>query len=140
MSEFLEDPFENKEKSEKIVSPKKTYKTASLGKRFVNVLIDGIAISIIGGLLFSSTDNMFISGLISISYYIYLEHTRGQTLGKMLTNTKVIGTDGQQPELAMIALRTLIRFIPIEWISFFLAGDETGWHDRWTDTRVVEVQ
>lgn len=142
MAEHFEDPFENKPEAEQKVSsgsPNTSYKKASLGKRLVNVVVDGMAISLIGGLLFSTTENMFVSGLITIAYYIYLEHTRGQTLGKMLTNTKVIGADGSKPELSMIALRTLVRFIPIEWISFFLTDDETGWHDRWSETRVVEI-
>lgn len=143
MAEKFEDPFENNDDQTED-SPKTAlingYKNATLGKRFVNVVIDGIAVSVIIGILFSSTDNLFISNLVAFIYYIYMEHSRGQTLGKMLTNTKVISTDGKQPELPMIILRTLIRIIPIEWISFLISDDQTGWHDRWTNTRVVELE
>jgi len=142
MPEHFEDPFEN-QKQEPEVSAETPlddkFQNASLGKRFINVLIDGMVISGISSLLVFNTSNFFLANFVYFAYYIYMENSRGQTLGKMLTGTKVVTNEGEQPELSMIALRTLIRIIPIEWISFFLADDNTGWHDRWTQTRVVEI-
>ncbi|CAN0592803.1 unnamed protein product, partial [Laminaria digitata] len=35
--------------------------------------------------------------------------------------------------------RTAARFVPFEAFSF-LGGDATGWHDRWSNTRVVRLR
>ena len=141
MAEHFEDPFDKNEGEPKVSfdANGNALSNASLGKRFVNVLVDGFAIGAIGALLSMNTGSFFWGNLIYFAYYIYLENSKGQTLGKMLTKTKVVNQDGSKPELAMIILRTLLRFIPILWISFLITDDKTGWHDRWTKTRVVEI-
>ena len=67
------------------------------------------------------------------------ETITGRTLGKYITNTKVLTEDGQKPEADKILYRTLSRMIPFEAFSFL--GDEgRGWHDSLAKTVVVDVK
>ena len=43
--------------------------------------------------------------------------------------------NGSKPNLLTIVIRTLIRFVPFEYLSF---GFGIWWHDQWTKTRVVK--
>lgn len=80
---------------------------------------------------------MILIYLAPVIYYILMEHFLGKTLGKYLTNTRVIGKFGQKPSLAQIIGRSFSRFIPFEAFSF-LGGNGYGWHDSLTNTRVIE--
>ena len=70
-----------------------------IGIRFVSLVIDSLIISIIFGVLGSilgagmMRQGSWSVGLLSfafyIAYYTYLEGTRGQTIGKMITKIKV---------------------------------------------------
>jgi uncharacterized RDD family membrane protein YckC len=134
------------------------YKTASKGKRFVNYLIDLIFLLIfsyffgmtLGILLlyvspeslsiFEEDNNLvnyllgFIAGMI---YYASLEGLTGRTLAKFITKTKVITENGEEPDFKTILIRSLCRFVPFEALSFL--GEDTGWHDRWSKTMVVDI-
>lgn len=129
---------------------------ASGGIRFANYLIDLVAyflmsllIGIFLGLIailtnsdISWLDNMgklteyFLGFVIMSSYYIFFEALFGQTLGKMITKTKVVDENGDKPSFERIMTRTLCRFIPFEAFSF-LSSNAVGWHDSLSKTRVV---
>lgn len=71
-------------------------------------------------------------------YYTGSEYFfKGKTLGKMLTNTKVVTVDGDIPVFKIILFRSLARFIPFEIFSFFWLKNG-GWHDQFSKTIVVE--
>lgn len=121
---------------------------ASKGQRFVNLLIDGIIVSIVQGIIKGvmsfnvfSPAYLISSSLISLAiyfaYYTLLESTKGQTVGKMITNTKVVRSeDYGQITAGEAALRTLVRMLSLlDAISFLF---DYPWHDRWTKTRVVK--
>jgi len=134
----------------------KANQTVSGGLRFANYIIDFIAylvLSLLVGmflgfiLLVTGTDaswldnmNMitqyFLAFIIMSSYYILFEGIFGQTLGKMITGTKVVTENGEKPSLDKIMTRTLCRFIPFEAFSFLGPG-AIGWHDSLSKTRVV---
>ncbi len=63
----------------------------------------------------------------------------GQTLGKLITRYKVVDRSGAPPSLKQILLRTLIRFVPFEFLSVFSAARSGMWHDQWSRTIVVKV-
>jgi uncharacterized RDD family membrane protein YckC len=134
---------------------------ASKGKRFANFIIDYIGQLIIGGAIgiamaiiseitgdyeyVAWIDTMGTLGeyalgiVILIVYYMVFETITGRTLGKYITNTKVLTEDGQKPEADKILYRTLSRMIPFEAFSFL--GDEgRGWHDSIAKTVVVDVK
>jgi uncharacterized RDD family membrane protein YckC len=134
---------------------------ASKSKRFANFIIDYIGQLIIGGAIgiamaiiseitgdyeyVAWIDTMGTLGeyalgiVILIVYYMVFETITGRTLGKYITNTKVLTEDGQKPEADKILYRTLSRMIPFEAFSFL--GDEgRGWHDSIAKTVVVDVK
>lgn len=78
---------------------------------------------------------LFILGL-HVMYYFLFETLTGRTPGKMLCQTRVMRLDGEDPTAGTALLRTLVRFVPFEPVSF-LGALNAGWHDRWTGTCVV---
>ena len=69
-------------------------------------------------------------------YYILFESMYGQTPGKMVTDSIVVNSNGEQPSQKSIILRTAARYIPFEGLSC-LGVPSWGWHDRWTETYVI---
>ncbi|HUW17819.1 MAG TPA: RDD family protein [Sedimentisphaerales bacterium] len=79
----------------------------------------------------------FLLGLALVfSYYFVFESSWQRTPAKFVTGTKVITADGRKPALSTIALRTLVRFVPFEALSF-LSERAYGWHDKWSGTYVI---
>ena len=75
---------------------------------------------------------------VRMLYYTTFEGLSGRTLGKLVTGTKVIAANGDKPAWKQIALRSLVRFVPFDGLSFL--GSDYGWHDRWSGTRVVRAR
>jgi uncharacterized RDD family membrane protein YckC len=134
-------------------------KTAGLGTRFLNFIIDWIIIYLItvvfGFLLgvivaMNSPQSIFfifkyglfiemsVHIFIGLVYYTILEYTTGRSIAKFLTATKVVSCKGEKPALSFVLLRSLCRYIPFEWLSFF-GTSKTGWHDRFSKTRVINT-
>ena len=55
----------------------------------------------------------------------------------MITGTIVIDKNGNKPGFRAILIRTLIRFIPIDTLTF-LGNSGRGWHDSFSNTYVVK--
>lgn len=130
-------------------------------QRFANYIIDGIAfyvIIFIVGLIFGllavagidgpmvwlvENEGSSSMGLISIVLYLlyyFIFETFGQrTLGKFITGTKVVLSDGSKPSVKDIALRCLCRIIPFDAFSF-IADRSRGWHDSLAKTYVIDVK
>jgi uncharacterized RDD family membrane protein YckC len=134
---------------------------ASLGLRFVNNLIDSIILNWVPTLLlyffgqiifyvgyedlynllvnFTEDNfvlNILISVLITVFYYYLMEfYNNGRTIGKYITGTMAVSLSGEMSSI-QIWKRTLSRLIPFDALSFF---GENGWHDSWSDTRVVKI-
>jgi uncharacterized RDD family membrane protein YckC len=131
-------------------------------KRFFNCLLDGIFFSLffyalimifvmVYGVISFLTGNDYSQMLgeeagmmIYLTYYIgYLayfvtfEHYFGKTLGKMVTNTKVVMLDGAKPPLIKLIMRSFARLIPFDFLSY-LSVNPRGWHDTISDTIVID--
>ena len=113
---------------------------ASPGLRFVNLLVDYIAFlmlaalcGVVGALVGMRMQPLIVYPLL-VGFYLFFEGVLNATPGKMLTRTRVVSIDGGKPSFGQVFARTLVRFVPFEAFSF-LGG--SGWHDRWTKTRVV---
>ena len=142
LNEFTEPPFQY----------------AGAGQRFLNYVIDTIAFYILY-LIFLSIMGFFMMDMFSrgasenlgliialmtyglaifimLAYYTLLEGSNGKTLGKLITKTRVVTEDGQPISYGKAFIRTLIRFIPFEFLSGF--SGTTMWHDQWTKTMVVK--
>ncbi len=133
---------------------------APKGKRFLNYIIDfiikmiiGVGVGILIGIISNLTDNYglydffiesesrladYIFGfIITFIYYNIFETLTSRTIGKYITQTKVVLIDGSKPKFDEILIRTLCRFIPFNAFSFL--GDGRGWHDSLSKTYVVDV-
>ena len=132
---------------------------ATRGIRFVNYIIDSIIFHVLIlflgfflGMLYSigiEAPLRLISYLevnyaskylfISVLYFIYIfsiEYlTKGRSIGKFITKTRVVSIDGTVPTQKDFLIRSLSRLVPFEAVSFLIGND--GWHDSWSDTRVV---
>lgn len=74
--------------------------------------------------------------IISVLQVLVFEQLFGQSVGKMITRTKVVTEKGDKPSLGQIIVRNLARLIPLEAFSF-LAKNPVGWHDSLSKTLVV---
>ena len=94
-----------------------------IGIRFVSLVIDSLIISALFGALVSILGMGAMRhgmipwtwGLLSfalyIAYYTYLEGTRGQTIGKMITKIKVVREDGSPIDMNQAFTRNILRVI-----------------------------
>lgn len=116
--------------------------TLSAPRRLLNFIIDNIFICFfqyVLAILFIR--NMYVYYLVSIacfsSYYILLEYYFQRTVGKFMTDSLVVNEYGERPDLTAICLRTAIRIIPFEAISFLWSDENRWWHDQWAGTYVI---
>jgi uncharacterized RDD family membrane protein YckC len=141
------------------VGKSKSYQPYSVGtgKRFANHVIDVIFVSISSLVVVAVVSNYvlvfnpdyfeeyigppwwvyFIILMVTIFYYAVMEAGYGRTIGKLITGTHVVDSHGKRPSAVAIFKRTLIRFIPFDAFSY-LGDDARGWHDKWSDTWVVQ--
>ena len=127
--------------------------TASSGKRLANYIIDGIIVYILNigtsvvylGIVFETVGdpvsqaigNFFVSIATAVLYYTALEASTGKTIGKYVTNTRVVSEDGAPLTTGNVLIRSLCRYIPFEQFSF-LGSRTIGWHDSISKTRVID--
>ncbi|MEO1515891.1 MAG: RDD family protein [Bacteroidota bacterium] len=133
-------------------------------KRFLNFFIDyfiggsllGIIVGALIGLLLSLTNqqailDFYLSSMICkflltlsiiIGYYTICEYYfEGKTIGKLITQTRVVSCDGKPLLFRQVLLRSIARFLPFETISVLLGQQSKGgWHDQISKTMVVEEQ
>ncbi|MFL0683824.1 MAG: RDD family protein [Algoriphagus aquaeductus] len=70
-------------------------------------------------------------------YYFFFEFAFGKTIGKMITKTKVVSeASNSRPSIAQILIRTLVRIIPIYFLSHFFIGK--GLHDHFSKTILIK--
>lgn len=133
-------------------------KTAGISKRFVNYIIDSIAISIlyllilyVVGIIFIKTnpeilnfllnDSQYLNYLLFIfvmlGYYFLFESFTGRTIGKYITKTSVVDKEGGKPVVKIVFVRTICRLIPFELLSYLGEG-KLGWHDTLSGTTTID--
>lgn len=132
---------------------------AGKGKRFLNWMIDRIAcfgLTLVAGVgigllhaagirapyeLLMATEKLgeyAIGYFVAVIYYILMEGAFGLTLGKLITGTRVVNGIGMKPGWRAIIGRSFARIVPFDPFSFL--GNDGGWHDRWSETRVVDIR
>ena len=136
---------------------------AGLGYRFANYLIDFafsiiiiwililivvVLLSIIKG---TSTDESFdyisnlnplVDRILTLLLYAFImflteKLSNGRSLGKLITGTKVVKSDGSELTTDDLLKRNFSRAVPFDQLSFL---GSNGWHDKWSDTNVVRVK
>lgn len=135
------------------------YNKASLGVRLANNFLDLVVLYIVNYLFstisnllyevtsieffyFYSNGNMLWQILIGnfnycLYYFLMENYLEGRTVAKYITGTKVISTDGTKPSTRQIMYRSLSRIVPFDGLSFL---GENGWHDKWSETRVINLK
>jgi uncharacterized RDD family membrane protein YckC len=128
---------------ERVFKMKRPVDNLSMSKRFINLLVDSLVISLIQypigylNMLNPSWTFILLAVLIYFLYYILFEFYLQRTIGKFITGSIVVNEYGDRPDFKMICLRTVIRIIPFEFISYFGQDENRWWHDRWTRTYVI---
>ena len=113
----------------------------SNGLRIANFIIDLFVLNAVAIVLavFDDWSSVTLTELLLVSlfpaYYIISEYYFQQTIGKFFTQSIVINEYGDKPDFKTIVVRTFIRIVPFEPLSFL--GEKRGWHDKWTNTYVI---
>jgi len=131
-----------------------SYDYAGSGQRFFNYLIDMVAfyalmflvgivlgLATVAGVAEAGSSSYVILSYafafgVFVLYYTLLEGSKGKTLGKLITRTKVLTEDLEPITYKQAFVRSICRFVPFEPLSAFFGI--TMWHDQWTKTIVVK--
>ncbi len=131
-------------------------------KRFANFLIDYVILLLLVGIFFIIAElvsptttyedeySVNRSGfalleniLYSIIYAVYMALfeivTKGRSIGKLITGTKVVNEDGTSINAGTAFKRGFSRAVPFEIFSA-LGSPCYPWHDKWTNTYVVDIK
>lgn len=129
---------------------------ASQGRRLANLFIDSVVywiimliIGFIEGLIFGFfrlpkelikpvSYTIAIVGLLA--YYIIFEAAFGQTIGKMVSKTRVVANTGKKASVSQVIVRSFSRFIPFDYLSLAVEANPIGWHDSIAKTYVVRTK
>lgn len=87
-----------------------------------------------------SNINSFLDRLITAFFYALFMYfteviTKGRSLGKLITGTMVVNENGGLPTGNDLLKRNFSRIVPFDALSFL---GSNGWHDSWSDTKVVK--
>ena len=112
--------------------------------RLINLVIDLVSISLIMEITFRleyTFDYPTVFKAIRLflvmgGYYFLLEYFTGQTVGKLITGTKVVGIKGSKPPFHKLLVRTACRYVPIDLVLPLMGADVPIWHDSKSGTKV----
>lgn len=139
----------NKANAEKIQKQKVDSNIVGSGTRFLHFIIDwvvwiiiSLVLSFIIELLFDP-NNLDLYQIVAyilflvvfIGYYALMELKYQKTIGKFITKTHVVKTDGTKPDTSDIISRTFCRLIPFDRLSFLFV--KNGIHDYLSKTKVI---
>lgn len=136
---------------------------AGLGYRFANYCIDFIfsifliwvfiAIVILFLYIVNGIDsdesfdylanlNPLVDRIMTLLLYAFImflteKFSKGRSLGKLITGTKVVKSDGSDLTTDDLLKRNFSRAVPFDQLSFL---GSNGWHDKWSDTNVVRIK
>jgi len=113
-----------------------TLQYQGVGIRFVSLLIDSIVLGLLLGVLGSILGIGDLSGtaewgvgllyfIIYLAYFTFLEGSKGQTIGKMVTRIKVVREDGGNIDMNQAFMRNLLRII--DGLLAYLVGAVLIW-------------
>ncbi|MFN3528628.1 MAG: RDD family protein [Bacteroidia bacterium] len=81
---------------------------------------------------------LLLNIVFGTAFYVLFETVFGASPGKLFTRTRTVNVEGDRASFGQIFKRTLIRYVPFEAFSFFNV-DTVGWHDEWSNTRVIKL-
>ena len=133
--------------------PSEALEPAPRWRRLANLLLDFVGMILTAmffGLLLGAASatihidmaqytGRFFGWTVVFLYYVVSESLFGRTLGKLVTDTRVVTESGGRPAFWQILARSIYRFVPFEPFSLF-NRHSIAWHDRWSKTRVVRTR
>ena len=112
--------------------------------RLFNFLIDSFfflilvfALTLLMKSYLSKEDLYPIFIVIYYLYYLVCEFLLGQTIGKYITQTKVVGSNDLPPSFWNVLVRTLLRMVPFDFISYIVYSQ--GIHDKFSKTKLIKL-
>lgn len=112
--------------------------------RLLNFLIDSfvflilvIVLTLILKSFISRTNLYWFFIVFYYFYYLILEGVFSQTVGKLVTKTKVVDLNGEKASFFKIFFRTLLRILPFDSISFVFSSH--GFHDKFSKTKLIKI-
>jgi len=152
------NPYAPPQTSLDIVEGPSAWQPASRWQRFANLIVDTVGyvfltfvvIVLIGVVNFEfaeavasedgdAAEATYIVYVLSrMAYYFGFEALFGWTPAKLLTRTRVVKADGSPLTWPRAIVRTLLRFVPFEMVTF-LGHFSAGLHDQASGTRVVRI-
>lgn len=86
--------------------------------------------------------NPLVDRVMTVLLYAFImflteKLSKGRSLGKLITGTKVVKSDGSELTTDDLLKRNFSRAVPFDPLSFF---GNNGWHDKWSDTNVVRIK
>ena len=107
----------------------------------INSIIFFIIVIVFSILLKEYVERQNLKYLMILLYYLYyfiLELTIGQTIGKMVTKTRVVNSNNsEKPNFTKIFIRTISRLIPIDFLSYLFSSN--GIHDILSKTELKKI-
>ena len=98
-----------------------------VARRVVAILIDliliGVVTSVLGSVLARvglAAVGSLLALVLTFGYYIYLEGTYGQTIGKMALGLVVVTEDGGDIDYKPAAIRTVLRIVDVLPVLYLL--------------------
>ncbi len=70
-------------------------------------------------------------------YYLLFECLLQIPLSKFITKSTVVDQSGNKPTIKQLALRTVIRFIPLEPLFILFSEDKSTLHDLLSKTKTI---
>lgn len=136
---------------------------ARIGARLLDILIVAIPASILLGILGFGTYGMFdtgswvgsaITSVLWFAYFVFMESSRGATIGKQVLNLKVISASGAPPSTEEAAKRNIwmlfglvpliggiASLVAVIVIMVTISSDQhnRGYHDTFAGTAVMRT-
>lgn len=146
---------ENEILDEQLIDNIQAYENASVVRRYCNGFIDVFFILVIHSLVTSfllpavsflnkiddyQTKLIFTMYSTIVFYYLFFEFIlKGRTIGKIITKTKVINRVGNPPSIKEVFIRTIVRYMPFEFLTILTRNNKTALHDGASATRVIKI-
>ncbi len=122
-----------------------------IGAFLLDVVIVGIALGLVFGIsaVISDTLGLLVGALSTFAafgYFVYMEGTYGQTIGKKLLGIVVVKEDGSDCDLRASLIRNVLRIVDgafgylVGIVVILLTDDDQRVGDLLGDTVVARVQ
>jgi uncharacterized RDD family membrane protein YckC len=108
---------------------------------YIVAFVLGIVIGILKPDLLTGLDNLSLRLIMLLFYAIVMFMTEGmsngRSIGKLITGTRAVNEDGSDMTFQKAFVRNIVRAIPFNALSA-LGTPSHPWHDRWSDTIVID--